>query len=294
MSTERNPRGRKCGESPRHESFLTVNKQKKESQMKEKWIGKTLEIKWGTSRGRDSYGYTTCTLRSDGVKIAGCNGGGYDMLGTVIGNWATCALCEELLVLKPRQMPAQSHWEPARARQCDGVCKDNMRKAVMDAVVAGGTGDGIELAKLPEDCYECPTCKGHTIQGRDGKRIDDGRYFYGLTFHDPNYDPGKAVIGKDCSDRTLTKGDKGSKGKTVADAEKAGNSFGLERLQAAYKASEKHATKRHTEPSIDGACGILSVMDIIQACGVTLEKVHDSAKLDIYVVRGNKKKESNK
>lgn len=39
---------------------------------------RTLYIKWGTSRGRDTYGYTTCTLRENGTKLAACNGGGYD------------------------------------------------------------------------------------------------------------------------------------------------------------------------------------------------------------------------
>lgn len=258
--------------------------------MKEQWIGKTLEIKWGTSRGRDTYGYTTCVLRSSGSKIAGCNGGGYDMRGTVVGDWATFALREELLKLKVNKMPEHSHWQPERARTCDGQCKKDCEVKFMDAIAAGGTGKGIELMKLAEDCFECPTCKGPTRQSRDGKKVNDGRYFYGLTFHDPNYDPGKAVIGKDCSNRTLSDDEKKWKGKTVAEAEKAGVSFGLERYQAIYSASSKVPTKRHTVPSIDGACGISSVMEIINACGVSLEKVHDSKTLDVYLVKEFKPK----
>jgi hypothetical protein len=48
----------------------------------------TLNIKWGTSRGASTYGYTTCSLRDQrGNRRAYCNGGGYDMRGTVFGDW---------------------------------------------------------------------------------------------------------------------------------------------------------------------------------------------------------------
>jgi hypothetical protein len=104
--------------------------------------------------------------------------------------------------------------------------------------------------------------------------------FYGLTYHDPNYDPGKAKIGKDCTDRTMGQG---SDGKTVADAEAAGESLGLERYQAFYSASSKHPTKRHTVPLIDGACGMSSVQRIAEAIGLTLEYLPvRSQKLTLY------------
>lgn len=195
-------------------------------------LGSTISIRWGTSRGRDTYGYTTCSLRnSDGKRIAACNGGGYDMRGTVVGHWLAYTFRNELLALKPRQMPEQSH-------------------------------------------YDYTTKAG----------IDDGRYLYGLTFHDPNYDAGKAIVGRDCSDRTLTKVDGESEGKTVAQAEADGVSFGLERYQAVYRASSKVPTKTHTVPSINGACGISSVLAIARAIGIDLRQIHSSAKLDIYEV----------
>lgn len=251
-------------------------------------IGKSISITWGTSRGRDSYGYTTAVLRDhNGKKIAATCGGGYDMQGTVVGDWLARTFPNELRKLKEKDMPSHSHWQNERARVCDAACKSEFQKLVNDAIVADKTGDEIEAmsqTKLTDDCYECPTCKGRTRPSNEGKTIDDGHYLYGLTFHDPNYDPGKAVIGKDCSDRTLTKDDVGSEGKTVADAEKSGNSFGLERLQAAYKASSKFATKRHTIPSIDGACGISSVMKIANAIGISLNQVTDRKNLDVYVI----------
>ena len=252
-------------------------------------LGETVTIRWGTSRGQDSYGYTTCSLRNHrGERVAACNGGGYDMRGTVLGNWLAATFAKELCALKPADMPAQSHWEPERARVCAGkCCKEHQDRALARLVESGENCKGAdwELPKLGEDCFECPTCAGATRQSRNGKTIDDGRYFYGLTFHDPNYDPGQAIVGRDCADRTLGEGGAGA---TVAEAEKAGKSFGLERLQAAYKASSKHATKRHTVPSIDGACGVSSVMQIAQALGLSLRQVVDTAKLDVYLIEAHK------
>ncbi len=244
----------------------------------------TLEFAWTVSRGRDTYGYNVVTLRADGRKVARCNGGGYDMQGTCLGSFLESAYADRLRALKPEDMPAQSHWQPDLRRVCEGKCKTDYNKRLMSAI-ADGKADEIEkatLPRLPEDCFECPTCKGPTMNCcGDGKRVEDGRYFYGLTFHDPNYDPGKAVIGEDCSDRTLSK--TGSKGETVAEAEKAGKSFGLERLQAIYSASSKHATERHTVPCIDGACGFRSVEEIAKAIGITLQYVPvRSKKLSVY------------
>lgn len=55
-----------------------------------------LEIKWSISRGRDTYGYNICSLYVYGQKITDCNGGGYDMIGTVIGELVTEIFKEEL------------------------------------------------------------------------------------------------------------------------------------------------------------------------------------------------------
>ena len=245
-------------------------------------IGRTIEIKWGTSRGRDSYGYTTASLYFEGKRRSACNGGGYDMRGNIVGNWVASTFKDELLKLKEKDMPEHSHWQPDHSRVCDGKCREALEASLLDAIEKEFPYP--REVKLASDCYECPTCKGKTRQSRDGKTVQDGRSFCGLTFHDPNYDPSKAVIGKDCSDRTLTNGDVGSLGKTVEEAEKAGNSFGLERYQAIYKASSKFATKRHTEPSIDGACGFSEVQKVLRAIGLDLKSVCDRKNLDIYEI----------
>jgi hypothetical protein len=246
-------------------------------------LGETLTIRWGTSKGRDTYGYTTCSLRNQrGKRVAACNGGGYDMRGTVIGNWLAATFPNELRALKPEDMPKNSHWQPDRTRVCNGQCKVEHDKLMMAAIEA----DEIEkalLPRLPEDAWTCPKCGGPTRSSGDGKRIDDGNYFYGLHFYDPNYDPGKAVVGQDVSNRTIG----GENGKTVEQLEADGKSFGLERLQAFYKQTAPHSTERHIQPTIDGACGESSVMNILNAIGLTLRKVHSSSKLDVYSIEAN-------
>lgn len=47
-----------------------------------------LEIKWSVSRGFETYGYNICTLYDNATgKRYRTMGGGYDMLGTVVGDW---------------------------------------------------------------------------------------------------------------------------------------------------------------------------------------------------------------
>jgi hypothetical protein len=186
-------------------------------------VGETLTIRWGVSRGRNTYGYTTCSLRNgSGKRLAACNGGGYDMEGTVVGDWVARTFREELLALKEGDFPDR----------------------------------------------------------RTGRR-EGGPELYGLTFHDPDYDPGKATIGQDCHDRTLGTG---SKGQTVEEAEAAGTSLGLERYQAFYAASSPVPTSRHRIPLIDGACGLSSVLAILRRIGLDLRQVTHSSKLDTYEV----------
>ena len=57
---------------------------------------KFLEYKWTISRGRDTYGWNICTLW-DGDRAYRCNGGGYDMQGTVFGEWLMANHMEEII-----------------------------------------------------------------------------------------------------------------------------------------------------------------------------------------------------
>lgn len=59
-----------------------------------------LEISWSISKGRDTYGYNICRL-DDSVsgKRYKTIGGGYDMIGTVLGEWFEDRYQSELLAL---------------------------------------------------------------------------------------------------------------------------------------------------------------------------------------------------
>lgn len=65
-----------------------------------------LDLKWTVSRGRDTYGYNIATLtdRNTSKRYRTC-GGGYDMTGTVFGQWLTETHQERLLKLKPESVP---------------------------------------------------------------------------------------------------------------------------------------------------------------------------------------------
>ena len=51
-------------------------------------MNRTLAVNFGTSRGQDTYGYSIVTL-TDGLTGEKCRaiGGGYDLIGTVFGEW---------------------------------------------------------------------------------------------------------------------------------------------------------------------------------------------------------------
>lgn len=64
------------------------------------WENKRVTVRYGTSRGRDTYGYTTCTLSVAGKGRRGhCSGGGYSLIGTVIGEWLERDFSEQLKML---------------------------------------------------------------------------------------------------------------------------------------------------------------------------------------------------
>lgn len=57
-----------------------------------------LTLSWSISKGRDTYGYNICRLddRNNGKRFR-CMGGGYDMIGTVFGEWLETYYQKELL-----------------------------------------------------------------------------------------------------------------------------------------------------------------------------------------------------
>jgi hypothetical protein len=55
------------------------------------------EERWTISRARDTYGWNVCKLYVNGQVVAGCNGGGYDMVGTVFGTYLERAFSARLV-----------------------------------------------------------------------------------------------------------------------------------------------------------------------------------------------------
>jgi hypothetical protein len=64
---------------------------------------RSLRISYGTSRGRETYGWTIVTLRDETTgKRYRTIGGGYDMIGTVFGSWLQDVAQAELVTLQDR------------------------------------------------------------------------------------------------------------------------------------------------------------------------------------------------
>ena len=184
-------------------------------------LGQEITITWGVSKARDTLGYTTCSCRDiNGTFVARCNGGGYDLRGTVIGEWMTGAFQKELNALPTKSFD--------RARN----------------------GQGIEL--------------------------------YSLRFLNLDHDPGQEVIGRLALDCRVE--DERAVGMTVDEAEKAGKSHGLERLQAEHAGSSPVPTKSHTVADMDSACGFSSVERVLRALGLCLRQTHDSSRKEVYVI----------
>lgn len=73
-----------------------------------------LAISWAVSRGVDTYGYNICRLDSStsGKRYRTC-GGGYDMIGTVIGQYLQAEHCEAIMSLVKRLMSDPDKFEDA-------------------------------------------------------------------------------------------------------------------------------------------------------------------------------------
>jgi len=129
-----------------------------------------------------------------------------------------------------------------KAARCNGGGYD-MKGTCLGLWIAKRFSDELVKLKVP-------------MSQRNGVKV---REYYGLSFHDPDFNPAKATV-------------PGTE-QTVEEREKAGESLGLERYQAFYKASASVPSKRHRIPLIDGACGFSSVQRIVEALGYQVEYV---------------------
>jgi len=65
-------------------------------------MGHSVIIKYGTSRGAETYGYTTCSAWIDGKRLGSCSGGGYDLGGTALGEAVIKRWPKEIFALADR------------------------------------------------------------------------------------------------------------------------------------------------------------------------------------------------
>lgn len=97
---------------------------------------RTIRITWRTSRGIDTYGYTVCSLFYEGERIATTKGGGYDLKGTVFGDFILDTYPEQLKRLcsenysglkfytvgKGNCIVNHAYWIPGCTICLDGAC----------------------------------------------------------------------------------------------------------------------------------------------------------------------------
>ena len=100
---------------------------------------RTLVFKYGTSRGRDTYGYNLVTLRVDGRKVAQECGGGYDMQGAALGTYITEAYQDALKTLDPAKFYGLREWDGKM--RIDGACGMSSVERIISAL-------GLQLSKI--------------------------------------------------------------------------------------------------------------------------------------------------
>jgi len=95
--------------------------------------------------------------------------------------------------------------------------------------------------------------------------------FYGLTFHDPNYQPSKECLKEEEKDE-LTK------------------LLGSARLRDFHKQSSDLPTEKHTIPQLDGACGFESMTSILNNMNYYLKYIDGDNNTSTYIL--DKKEQS--
>ena len=82
-----------------------------------------LSLSWSVSKGCDTYGYNICRLddRNNGKRFR-CMGGGYDMTGTVFGEWLQHYYQPELLKIKDGDFYGMAYLADKNKVSIDGAC----------------------------------------------------------------------------------------------------------------------------------------------------------------------------
>ena len=96
-----------------------------------------LRIKWSTSRGRDTYGWNVCTLTDETTgKRFRTTGGGYDMAGTVFGDWLEAEAQDALSALPDEELTYGARRRADGTVSLDGACGINCMHRAAAAIGA--------------------------------------------------------------------------------------------------------------------------------------------------------------
>ena len=82
-----------------------------------------LSLSWSVSKGANTYGYNICRLddRNNGKRFRTI-GGGYDMIGTVFGEWLETYYQKELLKIKDGGFYGMTYRADKNRVSLDGAC----------------------------------------------------------------------------------------------------------------------------------------------------------------------------
>lgn len=129
-----------------------------------------LVLSWSVSKGRDTYGYNICRLddRNSGKRYRTI-GGGYDMIGTVFGEWLQDNYQEQLQAIKARshyitdENGTQANprtdnlygmrWKTDNIVSLDGACGIESMIRIAEAI-------GLEVER---DCIKKGQRRGETV-----------------------------------------------------------------------------------------------------------------------------------
>ncbi len=113
-----------------------------------------LTFKWTVSRGRDTYGYNICSLYVDGSKIASVNGGGYDMQGSVLGQYLAKEYQPRLMAIADRASHVSTQgedmqWQQERKDGLYGMTLIQPRRLTAHVSLDGACGESsmVKIAK---------------------------------------------------------------------------------------------------------------------------------------------------
>lgn len=81
---------------------------------------KAVEFKWGTSRGGETAGYTTCSCWIGGDRLGACSGGGYDLKGTAFAQ-AVCAIFQPALMTLAARAHGHYRRVPGKFYEVEGA-----------------------------------------------------------------------------------------------------------------------------------------------------------------------------